>query len=176
MTVSVTWESTPNFGCMDRGTFGRAGHRIIGIVNHRTADEDPAATINWFKSAASQVSAHYLIDKAGKVYQFLHANDTAWHAGLLVKPDLSIPWLAEAIRTGVNPNLLLIGIEHTGQSYDVMAEAQYQASLRLQRYLIGGYAITPDAQHILAHSRINAGHNCPGPAFPWSRLLADLVR
>jgi N-acetyl-anhydromuramyl-L-alanine amidase AmpD len=79
---------------------------------------------------------------------------------------------------GANPNAYLISIEHAGTplSESFMNEAQYESSVALQRWLIASYDIPIDSDHLVGHYRfdhINRA-NCPGPRFPWSRLLADL--
>ncbi|NJR67064.1 MAG: N-acetylmuramoyl-L-alanine amidase, partial [Leptolyngbyaceae cyanobacterium CRU_2_3] len=38
------------------------------------------STRNHFLNAASEVSAHYIIDKNGDIYQMVKDADKAWHA------------------------------------------------------------------------------------------------
>ncbi|MEO0132624.1 MAG: peptidoglycan recognition family protein [candidate division WOR-3 bacterium] len=54
--------------------------KIDMIVLHSTGSDDVNGVISWFKNPASQVSAHYVIDKDGTVYKLVRLNDIAWHA------------------------------------------------------------------------------------------------
>jgi N-acetyl-anhydromuramyl-L-alanine amidase AmpD len=57
-----------------------------------------------------------------------------------------------------------------------MPEEQYQASLWLHKELIKRHGIEPNGDHIIGHYRIDPVNKsrCPGPSFPWDRLLEDV--
>jgi N-acetylmuramoyl-L-alanine amidase len=162
---------------------GRDGETAVAIVDHcmsKGADGTRATLPScwgWFSNPKSEVSAHFGISKAGEVWQFVKLSDTAWGNGILENPDLSLPWLAECVKKKINPNKRTISIEHEGDSFDKMPEAQYQASLALHRYLIATVGtIKADRQHIIGHYQITGRNRalCPGPGFPWERLMNDL--
>jgi N-acetyl-anhydromuramyl-L-alanine amidase AmpD len=124
--------------------------------------------LNTFLNPANQVSAHYIICQSGQVIQCVSDEDTAYHAGIVNHPN----W---PLYDGTNPNRYTLGIEHEG--FDgTLTEAQYQASLWLQKQLIAKFNLTVDTDHIIGHYRIDSVNrpNCPGPNFPWTRLLSDL--
>lgn len=51
------------------------------LVMHYTAGYDAGSAISTFKSRASEVSAHLVIDRDGKITQMMPFNKKAWHAG-----------------------------------------------------------------------------------------------
>jgi len=157
--MNVIKYDSPNFS-------SREGRKIIAIVDHITAGAFPGCR-DWMCNPASQASAHYLVTRAGVIYQLVADAAKAWHAGVV---DHCI-W---NLYDGSNPNLYTLGIEHEGQPDTPLTESQYQSTLWLHKQLIAKWGIPIDVNHIIPHSCINAGHNCPGPAFPWLRLLTDL--
>lgn len=157
---NIEWVGSPNF------TEGRGGKKIIAIVDHITAGKFPGC-LSWMQNPKSEASAHYLVTKTGHIFQLVDDEDTAWHAGVAYKCSWSL-------YDGVNPNRYSLGIEHEALAGETLAEAQYEATLWLHRQLIKRWEIPIDNEHIVSHIRINAGHNCPGPGFPWERLFKDL--
>lgn len=161
---------------------GRDGEKPVAIVNHcmSKGSDGTRATLascaGWFANSNSEVSAHFGVGKDGRVWQFVKVNDTAWANGILEKPDLKLPWLADAVARKVNPNRLTISIEHEGDSFDTMSNNQFYASLGLHRFLIATYGIIPDRQHIIGHYQITgqSRSNCPGPFYPFGRLMQEL--
>lgn len=149
-------------------TTGRKGRKIIAIVNHITAGLMPG-TLSWLRNPKAKASAHYLVTKKGEIYQLVADQDTAWHAGIVLKPD----W---PLYDGKNPNFYTIGIEHEALAGEGLTEAQYQATRLLHLALAVKYNIPIDADHIIGHYRIDSVNrpNDPGAAFPWTRLFADL--
>ena len=161
---------------------GRSGHLPVAIVNHCMGRDSKGnlatmeGTLSWFRSSASEVSAHFGVAQDGRVWQFVPMEDTAWANGILEMPDFSIKWLADAVSNGVNPNYLTISIEHEGDGIMEMPEPQYQATLSLHKFILSENAIIPSRQTIVRHSQITgiSRANCPGVSFPMTRLLAEL--
>jgi len=162
--MDIEWVGSSNYNA------GRNGRKIISIIDHITDGYMPGC-LDWLKNPKSKASAHYLVAKTGKVYQLVREADTAWHAGVVNKPN----WI---LYDGTNPNRYTIGIEHEGQPNDGLTEAQYQATLQLHKELIAKYEIPIDRDHIIGHYRIDSVNrsNCPGSKFPWDRLLNDLSK
>jgi len=52
------------------------------ITIHYTADDNPQSTINTFTHSSAKISAHFLVDRAGNITQFVEPNTIAWHAGV----------------------------------------------------------------------------------------------
>ncbi|NTV91010.1 MAG: N-acetylmuramoyl-L-alanine amidase [Clostridiales bacterium] len=147
----------------------RNGRKPIAIIDHITAGSYPGC-LEWLCNSASQASAHFLINKAGEIFQLVDMGNKAWHAGNVANPSWSL-------YDGTNPNLYTIGIEHEGRPGDALTEAQYQSSLWLHKFIMNQYpVITPDNEHIIGHYRIDSVNrpDCPGSGFPWARLFNDL--
>jgi hypothetical protein len=99
----------------------RNGACIDVVVLHCTTAANVEGTIAWFLDGNSRVSAHYVVDKNGDIYQMVRDECSAWHAKTL------------------NPRS--IGIEHVGTATDRLTEAQSVASAGLVRWLTAAYRI-----------------------------------
>lgn len=49
-----------------------------GLVLHHAESPDAAGTLSWMNNPASEVSAHWVVDKDGTRYQCVSAYDRAW--------------------------------------------------------------------------------------------------
>ncbi len=166
--LDLTWIGSPNY------TAGRKS--VLAIVDH-IMEGTLAACDVWFQQTATPVSAHFGIGKNGEIHQYVRTTDTAWANGVLNRPDTSIEWIKNCVVNGVNPNSVTVSIEHEGKSGEAFTEAQYQATLKVHRYLIATYKIPVDVQHIVGHNKIDSVNRarCPGIGFPWTRLMKDLT-
>lgn len=160
--MEVKFRASPNYKT------GRKGRRIIAIVDHITAGSMPGC-LTWLQNPDSKASAHYLINRAGEIFQLVRDEDTAYHAGIANKPT----W---GLYDGSNPNYYTLSIEHECLGGGELTEAQYQATLWLHRELTKKYNLPIDNNHIIGHYRIDSVNrpNCPGKDFPWERLFKDL--
>lgn len=139
------------------GCFG-GGYIERFFCNRLPADEHP-----YFTSIASlQVSAHCLIDRQGKVTQFVSFADRAWHAG------------ASFFAGRTNCNDFSVGVELEGTDDQPYTEGQYRVLAALTQLLMARYpAINPSC--IVGHSEIAPGRKTdPGPAFDWPYFFALL--
>lgn len=72
--TEMTYLASPNHGdVLDENAF---------IVLHYTNESDSESTIKRFMDSRSQVSAHIVIARDGKVTQLIPFNLAAWHAGI----------------------------------------------------------------------------------------------
>jgi N-acetylmuramoyl-L-alanine amidase len=154
--MPITWKGahSGNFGA------GRAGHRPEAIVIH-IMDGTLAGTDAWFNDPVSSVSAHYGIGQNGAIHQYVKEADTAFHAGIVDRPDWSL------IKPGVNPNRYTIGIEHEGRDNSPYpwSPAQMTASIGLVREIAGRWGIPLDEDHVITHHMIRRSKTCPGSNF-----------
>ncbi len=166
---TISWKGSPNFWS------GRNNQPILAICDH-IMEGTLETTNDWFKNRRSEVSSHFGVGQDGRIWQWVHADDTAWANGIMQSPDTSLDWLNECVQKGINPNQRTISIEHEGHSGKPWPEKQYQATLWLHRFLCATYNIKSDRQHIVGHYQIMAHDraNCPGSTFPWQRLITDL--
>ena len=143
---------------------GRSGSEPQAIVIHVIVGSLASAGIT-FGDARSSVSAHYGVGKDGTVHQFVEETDTAFHAGIVVRPT----WAN--LRSGVNPNLYTIGIEHEGLATDLWTDDQYGSSGALIHEIGRRWRIPLDRGHVVMHREIRASKTCPGMA-DMNRLIA----
>jgi hypothetical protein len=124
--------TSPNHSC-------RNGARIDKIVLHCT-EASLASTLEEFqKSEGRQVSAHYVIDRNGDIYQMVSDSDRSNHC------------------IGANQNS--IGIEHVGSETDALTVQQAAASVALIRWLVEQYQIP--RTNIFGHD-FTPGYSRPG--------------
>ena len=129
----------------------RNGAQIQMVVLHCT--EAPLkSTIAEFTNAnpnGRQVSAHYVIDRNGDIYQMVSDSERANHC------------------RGANANS--IGIEHVGTDRDTLEDAQAKSSAALIRWLLEQYDIprTNIYGHDFApgYDRSRGGTSCPDHLF-----------
>lgn len=109
------------------------------------------------------VSAHFFINRAGIVTQYVPVADRAWHAGVS-------QWQGRD-----NCNDFSIGIELEGTDTMPYTDAQYSALAGLACVLMQQCpAIT--RERIVGHSDIAPGRKTdPGPAFDWQRFRSSLA-
>lgn len=117
----------------DRSAKGTLGQRNL-IVLHITAGSTAKSAIETFKASVSphRVSAHFVIDRDGTVYQLLSLEDTAWHASAV--------------------NSRSVGIEHAAVPGTLPATpAQYVSSAALVKWLCQQMSIPCDREHVKGH-------------------------
>lgn len=135
---------------------GRGGGGPRAVVIH-TTDGTWDGTAAWFADPASGVSAHWLVGLDGRVAQLVDEADTAFHAGLVVRP--SVP-----LTHGPDPNAWTIGVElvDDGRPRERRSAAQRRTAAELLRGICSRHGIPCDRAHVLAHRELRADKSCPG--------------
>lgn len=106
-----------------------------------------------------QVSSHFYIRRDGSLWQFVSADDRAWHAGV------------SQYRGRHQCNDDSIGIELEGLEGENFEDAQYTQLTRLCSDLRHHYPIA----YVAGHEHIAPGRKQdPGPGFDWRRLQSAL--
>lgn len=135
----IVWDPSPNFS-------SRNGTPIQRVVLHCTATNSLASVLTWFHHPESQVSAHYVVARDGKIHQMVRDTDKAWHA--------------------YGENADSIGIDHVADAHEHLSPAQEHATISLIRWLMAEYKIPPYA--ITGH-RFSPSHQgdttCPHHLF-----------
>lgn len=129
------------------------------FCNQLEADSHP-----FFKEIADlRVSAHLLIDRQGRLTQYVPFNNRAWHAG-------------ESLFCGRdNCNDFSIGIELEGSDCELFSDSQYNSLTSVTRLLLETY-LSMSIEKIVGHSDIAPGRKTdPGPFFDWSRYKESLI-
>jgi AmpD protein len=102
-----------------------------------------------------QVSAHFYIRRQGELWQFVSADDRAWHAG------------ASQYRGRSNCNDDSIGIELEGLEGQPFEPEQYDTLVSLLAALVPAYPI----HHVAGHEHIAPGRkHDPGAGFDWQAV------
>ncbi|MEQ8307993.1 MAG: N-acetylmuramoyl-L-alanine amidase [Hoeflea sp.] len=187
---SVDFIQSPNGGGVIRPRF---------IVMHYTAGYTGSSAIQTFKSPASKVSAHLVIDRSGKVTQMMPFNKKAWHAGPSVYKGVrnlnshsigiefvNIGYLRQSRKGLVDAYGNTLSMEKfddyviaphprvgSGEFYwPVYTEAQLAVGRKITEALIKSYPI----EGICSHEEIDTRgwKTDPGPAFPM-RSFVDLL-
>lgn len=173
--ASVRWCPSPNFNprpvsCVPElivihnislppGCFG-AGDIEALFCNTLDCGRDP-----FYETLRGlQVSAHFLLDRAGALTQFVSCADRAWHAGVS-------SWCGRS-----DCNDYSIGIELEGTDHGIYEDLQYASLVRL---IMGLRQQIPSLAGgaIVGHSDIAPGRKTdPGRAFDWGRLRQSLRR
>jgi AmpD protein len=134
---------------------GEFGGQAVAQLFTNTLDTDAHPYFAQLKGV--RVSAHFLIQRTGKITQFVPCSKRAWHAGASM-------WHG---RTACND--FSIGIELEGTDLLPFTDPQYAALIRLTRVLKRAYPIRETA----GHSDIAPGRKTdPGHEFDWPRYLA----
>ena len=127
------------------------------VVIHHTAQDSTAQTLKTFTLTRTQVSAHYVIGRDGRVYHMLNDYLRAWHGGVA--------------RWGNNTDLnsCSIGIELDNNGIEPFAEPQLTSLLHILARLKKDYGIP--TTNFIGHADIAPSRkNDPSARFPWKRL------
>lgn len=134
-----------------------AGTTIDMLVLHYTEMSSSRDAIERMCDSKAKVSAHYLIDKTGNIYQLIPDEKRAWHAGISY-------WRG---REGINDHS--IGIEIDNNGHEPFPEKQMISVLELSQWLMKTFSI--EAWNIVAHSDIAPDRKSdPGAYFDWKWL------
>jgi N-acetylmuramoyl-L-alanine amidase len=127
------------------------------VVIHHTAQNSTDQTLKTFTLPSTQVSAHYVIGRDGRVYHLLNDYLRAWHGG--------------AARWGndTDINSSSIGIELDNNGTEPFAEPQLTSLLQVLAGLKKAYGI-PTANFIGHADIAPTRKNDPSVFFPWKRL------
>jgi N-acetylmuramoyl-L-alanine amidase len=134
------------------------------IVVHYTGMVSGEAALERMCDPAAKVSAHYMIETDGRLFQLVPEERRAWHAGVSF-------WKGER-----DINAVSIGIElvNPGQDhgYTAFPDDQIDALTALMDAIRGRWDIVDG--RILGHSDVAPDRKIdPGEKFPWKRLAQD---
>jgi N-acetylmuramoyl-L-alanine amidase len=149
MPIPSDWVGTVNFNL----------RKPNYVIIHFTAQDSAAQTLKTFTMVKTQVSAHYVIGRDGRVYHMLNDYLRAWHAGISKWGSVT------------DMNSCSIGIELDNNGSEPFKSAQINSLLALLAHLKKAYNIP--AANFIGHQDIAPGRKPdPGPYFPWKTLAA----
>jgi N-acetylmuramoyl-L-alanine amidase len=146
-TLPVEMHPSPNF----------SERRPNYVILHHTSNNTAERALTTLTSRLTQVSAHYLVARDGRIIYLVDEQRRAWHAG-------DSYW-------GGNRDLnsSSIGIELDNNGREPYPDAQIEVLIALLGDLAVRWNIPP--ANVLAHGDVAPGRKVdPGALFPWRRL------
>lgn len=139
--------------------------KIAYVILHYTGMCSRDEALAKLCDPAAEVSAHYLIDEGGAVFQMVDERYRAWHAGQSL-------W-----RGASDLNSASIGIELANPGHEFgyipFPGAQIESLVELLRDIIMRHDLNP-ATALLGHSDIAPTRKQdPGELFPWQQLARE---
>lgn len=129
------------------------------IIVHYTGMKTAQEALERLCSPESKVSAHYVVDEDGSIYQLVLEDKRAWHAGVS-------NWQGE---TDINSHSIGIELVNPGHEfgYRPFPDAQIEALIALCHDIRERHEI----EWVLGHEDVAPDRKQdPGELFPWSRL------
>jgi N-acetylmuramoyl-L-alanine amidase len=140
--------------------------RVSLLVMHYTGMPTARSAIDLLKSPSAKVSAHYVVDEDGTVYNLVPEEKRAWHAGIS-------SWRGVRMLNDASIGIEVVNPGHEW-GYHPFAPAQMQAVLELSQGIISRHGIAP--RNVVAHSDIAPNRKQdPGELFDWPWLAAHGV-
>ena len=141
------------------------------IMQHHTVGNFPSTRATFL--GKQPVSAHYVIDKDGKIYCFVDDLYRAYHAGLGSLSENSrlnpYPLLAYDVLKN-DMNSWSMGIENVNTGNEPYTKEQLQSNVLLCQHMVDTYP-TINPKLMLGHSDWSPGRKIdPNPYFPWDKL------
>jgi N-acetylmuramoyl-L-alanine amidase len=150
--------------CPSPNRDARGSSPIDILVLHYTGMKTAEEALARLTDPAAKVSAHYTVDRDGRVYRHVPEEMRAWHAGVSY-------WAGER-----NVNARSIGIEIVNPGHEFgyvpFAATQIDAVIGLCQGILSRHPITPS--RVVAHSDVApARKEDPGELFPWQQLAEN---
>lgn len=131
------------------------------VVLHYTGMTTGEAALERLRDPEAKVSAHYLIERDGRIFCLVAEERRAWHAGVSF-------WRGERDVNGRSIGIELVNPGHE-LDYAEFPEAQIQSLIALLSAVRGRWTI--EDGDIVAHSDVAPERKVdPGELFPWRRL------
>lgn len=135
--------------------------RVRHLVVHYTGMKSCDQALDRLCDETSNVSAHYLIDEDGSIYQMVPEDLRAWHAGVSF-------WDGERDLNSTSVGIELVNPGHE-YGYRLFPTAQLDAFAQLAREVMERHSIDP--KDVLGHSDVAPGRKTdPGELFPWKDM------
>ncbi len=137
------------------------GAAVDMLVLHYTGMKTAEEALARLCDPAAKVSAHYTVDRDGRIYRHVPEERRAWHAGVSY-------WAGEQDINGRSIGIELVNPGHEF-GYEPFAERQIAALIDLSHEIFSRHRIP--ALRVLGHSDIApARKEDPGELFPWAQL------
>lgn len=134
------------------------------LLMHYTGMKTGAAALERLCDEQAKVSAHYLVEEDGRVFQLVEESRRAWHGGVGYWRGI----------TDINSASIGIEIVNTGHEwgYRAFPTAQMQAVTELSKGILSRHNILP--RDVIGHSDIAPMRKeDPGELFDWQGLAQE---
>lgn len=134
------------------------------LLLHHTGMPTGEEALERLCDADAKVSAHYVIEEDGRIFQLVDEERRAWHAGVSC-------WRGER---DINSRSIGIELVNPGHEWGLRAfpKAQMESLKSLSLDILRRHAIP--ARHVLGHSDVAPGRKKdPGELFDWEWLAAQ---
>jgi N-acetylmuramoyl-L-alanine amidase len=166
---------SPNFNERRSGEAGRVRGPDMLVLHYTGVHPDAEAAwvkepgrcaLEWLCNPDAQVSAHYLVELNGEIFQLVPEELRAWHAG-------ASSWKGEGDLNSASIGIEIVNLGHDhGLPY--FPQIQIDAVIALCSDIVRRHGIAPE--RVLAHSDIAPERKAdPGEKFPWNQLYAKGV-
>lgn len=159
--MTILLKPSPNFN--ER----KDGQLPYYIILHCTGMKTAGEALERLCDPKAEVSAHYIIDESGAVFEMVAPEMRAWHAGVSY-------WRGVTDMNSVSIGIELVNPGHH-HGYRPYPEEQISSLMFLCKELEDGFGIRP--QNILGHSDISPERRWfdPGELFPWAQLAQHKI-
>lgn len=149
----------------------RSGAGIKYLILHYTGMATGTEALERLCDAQAEVSAHYLVEEDGEIYQLVDEDKRAWHAGLS-------KWEEDDAINDLSIGIEIVNSGHAYPGYESIyrkfPEAQMEAVIKLAQEIIYRHAIKPC--YVLGHSDVAWRRKIdPGELFDWTKLSKNGV-
>jgi hypothetical protein len=109
----------------------------------------------------------------GTLDRLLYDSDTPWTNGDVSEPDMNSPIIAGLVRAGVdNTNAYSYTIEHQGFASIGFTDAQIEGTSKMVAYWCSLNGWVPSRDRVVGHYQVGNHKNCPGPKFPFDKVIS----
>ena len=142
----------------------------VAVVVHSTEASYPESTIAWFKNPLSRVSAHFLIARDGRIWQFVSINDVAYHSGTFMN------WHSIGIELDnlgpikTEPTMPYVTAAHWKNNKIKNWEYYPDVQIDVLNELLDAIVNTVGYVDIVGHDMLQNDKSDPGPAFPYCKI------
>lgn len=165
------------------------------LVMHYTAAGNTNQVVKYFQQPSSEVSAHFVVGRDGRIVQMVDLDDIAYHAGNSIwKEEKWVNFFSVGIEISNwgllkkkgdtyycwpnNYNTVFnkeIFEDSLGKFWEAYPPKQIDAVVELSKYILKNFPeIT--LENIVGHEQISPGRKTdPGPAFPWDKVKKRLT-
>lgn len=144
------------------------------LLIHATASDTLKSAADWLCLESSDVSTHYIIDEAGRIFQLVDDQDTAWHAGASKWKGLETFYPQTKVYS-VNPASIGIELVNLNNGRDPYEQAQIDSLTWLVEWKARQYGIK--RENVVRHLdvAIPKGRKSDPAGFDWAKWLDGLT-